>query len=202
MTHAHVHLPRLRYFDKHFGRHAIKLLPGEFLATTEQVLLVTVLGSCVAVCLRDKERGIAGMNHFMLPATAEEAASIHMPARFGVHAMELLINDMLKLGARREALEAKVFGAGTVLDGVTMAKIGEKNADFVREYLAEEHIPLLAQDLCGPHARKVYFFLDSGKVMVKKIRPERVVRVVQEEERYRRRLVGELPQGGEIDLFI
>lgn len=202
MTHAHVHLPRIRYFDKHFDRHAIKLLPGEFLATAEDTVLVTVLGSCVAACLRDKERGICGMNHFMLPATDAAAAAIHMPARFGVHAMELLINDMLKLGARREALEAKIFGAGTVLDGMTLAKIGEKNAEFVREYLANEHIPVVAEDLCGRHARKVYFFLDSGKVMVKKIRPERVGRVVQEEERYRRRLVGEAPQGGDVDLFI
>lgn len=191
-----------RYLDKHFNRNAAKLLPGEYQATDDGLLLVTVLGSCVSACLRDRVTGIAGMNHFMLPDQGTSSSDRLMPARFGTHAMELLINDMLKLGANRRSLEAKVFGGGNVLDGMTKANIGQRNAGFVRAFLAQENIPIVAEDLGADIARKVYFFTDSGKVLIKKIRPQHTL--VQEEESYRRRIDrdSERKTGGDVDLFI
>ncbi|MFC3627194.1 chemoreceptor glutamine deamidase CheD [Vogesella amnigena] len=191
-----------RYLDKHFNRNAAKLLPGEYQATDDGLLLVTVLGSCVSACLRDRATGIAGMNHFMLPDQGSSSSDRLMPARFGTHAMELLINDMLKLGASRRSLEAKVFGGGNVLDGMTKANIGQRNAGFVRAFLAQENIPIVAEDLGADIARKVYFFTDSGKVLIKKIRPQHTL--VQEEESYRRRIDrdSESKAGGDVDLFI
>ncbi|MBP7580475.1 MAG: chemoreceptor glutamine deamidase CheD [Vogesella sp.] len=191
-----------RYFDKSFNRAAAKLLPGEYEASADGLLLVTVLGSCVSACLRDRKTGIAGMNHFMLPDQGSSNSDRLMPARFGTHAMELLINDMLKLGANRNTLEAKVFGGGNVIAGMTTVNIGQRNAGFVRAFLAQENIPIVAEDLGLDIARKIYFFTDTGKVMVKKINPQQTL--VQEEESYRRRIDRDTEQkhGGDIDLFI
>ncbi|WP_147694710.1 chemoreceptor glutamine deamidase CheD [Vogesella mureinivorans] len=191
-----------RYFDKNFNRAAAKLLPGEYEASGDGLLLVTVLGSCVSACLRDRKTGIAGMNHFMLPDQGSSNSDRLMPARFGTHAMELLINDMLKLGANRSTLEAKVFGGGNVIAGMTTVNIGQRNAGFVRAFLAQENIPIVAEDLGLDVARKIYFFTDTGKVMVKKINPQQTL--VQEEESYRRRIDRDTEQkhGGDIDLFI
>ncbi|MDC7717237.1 chemoreceptor glutamine deamidase CheD [Vogesella sp. DC21W] len=191
-----------RYFDKSFNRAAAKLLPGEYEASADGLLLVTVLGSCVSACLRDRKTGIAGMNHFMLPDQGSSNSDRLMPARFGTHAMELLINDMLKLGANRSTLEAKVFGGGNVIAGMTTVNVGQRNAGFVRAFLAQENIPIVAEDLGLDIARKIYFFTDTGKVMVKKINPQQTL--VQEEESYRRRIDRdtEQKQGGDIDLFI
>lgn len=189
------------YYERHFRRQAVKLLPGEYLAVRPGALLVTVLGSCVAVCLRDPASGVSGMNHFMLPRRRETGADDPVSARFGVHAMELLINDMLKLGADRSRLEAKVFGAGAVLAGMERLAVGEMNACFVRDYLAREGIALAAEDLLGDTARKVYFFTSNGKVMVKRLLPERLSTVFSEEERYRRAL-DQAGDGGAVELFV
>ena len=105
-----------RYFDKKFGVDAAKILPGEYFATDGNMLLVTVLGSCVAACIHDARAGVGGMNHFMLPRSEQDPTSpISMSARYGTFAMEILINQLLKMGARRENMEAKVFGGGNVL---------------------------------------------------------------------------------------
>ncbi|HJV07151.1 MAG TPA: chemoreceptor glutamine deamidase CheD [Chromobacteriaceae bacterium] len=190
-----------RYFDKQFGREAIKLLPGEYQALAGSGLLVTLLGSCVAVCLMDRQARVSGMNHFLLPEGSSDWSGSAEPARFGVHAMELLITDMQKLGAQRHRLQAKVFGAGNMLEGMSVVNIGERNTDFIRSYLATEQIPVLAEDLLGNYARKVYFFTDSGKVMVKKLKHSATLE--QEERAYRQRLhQPEEQPGGDIDLFI
>jgi len=186
------------YFDAQFKLPALKLLPGQFAATATPQLLVTVLGSCVAACLRDKRNGISGMNHFMLPE-GSPVGDRGLVTRFGMYAMEELINDMLKLGARRDTLEAKVFGGGNVLHGMKVVNIGEQNSNFVLDYLDNERIPILAEDLLGNHARKVYFFTDTGKVMIRKLKSERVVDVVQEETRYRDQV--EHRGSGDIELF-
>ena len=102
------------YFDRTYDSHAVKVLPGEFYATPKDLLLVTVLGSCVAACIRDPELGIGGMNHFMLPDT-DSAGPAGNAARYGSYAMEMLINQLIKLGAVRARLEAKVFGGGAVI---------------------------------------------------------------------------------------
>ena len=105
------HLASNHYFDRMFSSEAVKVLPGEYFVTTTDVVLVIVLGSCVSACVRGREKGIDGMNHFML-AEATEESSVSASARYGTYAMKILINHLLKLGARRQKLEAKVFGGG------------------------------------------------------------------------------------------
>ncbi|MEM5437831.1 chemoreceptor glutamine deamidase CheD [Paraburkholderia diazotrophica] len=171
------------YFDNHFKRPGVKLLPNEFYTTNEDMVLVTVLGSCVAACIQDRTAGIGGMNHFMLPddgADVAQAASDSM--RYGAYAMEVLINELIKAGGRRERFEAKVFGGAAVLAGMTTMNIGDRNSAFVRRYLALEKIPIVAEDLEGNHPRKVAFMPRTGQVMVKKLRLQQEAGVAEREQ--------------------
>jgi chemotaxis protein CheD len=188
------------YYDRTHGINAVKVLPGEFYATQKDLLLVTVLGSCVAACIRDPDLGVGGMNHFMLP-DADSAGPAGNAARYGSYAMEMLINHLIKLGAARERLEAKVFGGGSVIAGMTHANVGERNAEFVLKFLRTEGIRVVARDLNDVFPRKVYFFSASGRVMVKKLRNMHNNTIVEREISYRSRLVSE-PAGGEVELFI
>jgi len=189
---------RNRYFDRQHERDAVKLLPGEYYVATRDMLLVTVLGSCVAACIRDTRTGHGGMNHFMLPAS-EGAGAAGSAARYGVYAMEILINHLLKLGAQREFLEAKVFGGGNVMPGLTQANVGPRNAAFVRRFLATESIRVAAQDLVDVHPRKVYFFPHSGRVLIKRLRVLPNDAVLVREADYRQRLHG--AADGAVELF-
>lgn len=182
-----------RYFDNHFERPGVKLLPNEFYTTAEDMVLMTVLGSCVAACLHDPYAGIGGMNHFMLPDDgADPGAAASESMRYGAYAMEVLINELIKAGGRRERFEAKVFGGAAVLAGMTTINIGDRNADFVRRYLALERIRITAEDLQGVHPRKVAFMPHNGRAMVKKLRlqvpgvTEREAALAREAERARR----------------
>ncbi|MEK6595605.1 MAG: chemoreceptor glutamine deamidase CheD [Pseudomonadota bacterium] len=195
------HVATNLYFDKSFNSQAVKLLPGEYYVTYKDILLVTVLGSCVAACIRDCYSGIGGMNHFMLPDGGGDAGSpLNASARYGTYAMEILINQLLKLGARRCNLEAKVFGGGNVLDGLTVANVGQRNADFVLKFLQTEKIKIVAQDLVDIFPRKVYFFPKNSKVMVKKLRNLHNTTISQREKDYRSRL-RKVDTGGEVELF-
>lgn len=194
----------LTYFDPALGLQAMKLLPGEYHATATDLAQITVLGSCVAACIRDVGSGIGGMNHFMLPdGPAERAEHFDRAARYGVFAMEVLINSLLKLGARRSSLEAKVFGGGKMMNTtVKQTDVGRRNAGFVLEYLGNEKIPVVAQDLQGNHARKVYFFPKSGKVRVKKLMDLHDRKLQERESDYKSRLSEpRKASGGEIELF-
>jgi chemotaxis protein CheD len=193
------HLATNRYFDRGFDSEAVKILPGEYYVTTGDLVLVTVLGSCVAACIRDKERRIGGINHFMLPA-----GNAHDPlaasARYGVYAMEILINHLLKLGARRQNLEAKVFGGGRVMAALTQSQVGDRNAEFVLEFLQAERIPVAARDLLDIYPRKVYFFPATGRVLVKKLVKLANATLLQREREYAERLT-EGPMAGDVELF-
>jgi chemotaxis protein CheD len=191
----------LDYFDAQFRLPAVKLLPGDYVSTRNPSLLVTVLGSCVAACLRDPVSGVCGMNHFMLPDGQSESGQNSLLARFGVQAMELLILDMQKRGARRDRLQAKVFGAGSVLDGMNIVNVGELNATFIQHYLQVEHIPVLASDLLGQCARKVYFFTDSGKVMIRRLQTESARKLAARERRYQDLVDQRAGEAGSVDLF-
>ena len=188
------------YFDRVHGINAVKVLPGEFYATPDELLLVTVLGSCVAACIRDPQLGIGGMNHFMLPDT-DSAGPAGNAARYGSYAMEMLINHLIKRGAVRSRLEAKVFGGGAVIAGMTQANIGERNAEFVLRFLRTEGIPVVARDLADIYPRKVYFFPGAGRVLVKKLRNVHNDTIVTREIDYRSRL-SRAPSGGDIELFV
>ncbi len=193
------HLATNRYYDRIFGSDAVKVLPGEYFVTTSDMVLVTVLGSCVSACIRDRTKGLGGMNHFMLPSGRDDE-TYSPSARYGAYAMEVLINHLLKLGARREDLEAKIFGGGRVLASLAGSEVGTRNVSFVRDYLANERIPVAAEDLLDVYPRKVYYFPASGRVMLKKMMRMRNDTVIEREREYAERLSGE-PISGDVELF-
>ncbi|HYP83230.1 chemoreceptor glutamine deamidase CheD [Variovorax sp.] len=176
-------LARHHYYDRELERMAVKLLPSQYYVTTNDTVLTTVLGSCVAACLIDIDSGVAGMNHFMLAEDGEghvrEAAE---SMRYGAYAMDVLLREVLRAGARRDRLRAKVFGGGAVLANMTTLNIGDRNADFVLRYLSAQRITVTAQDLRGPHARRVCFLPDSGKAIVRRLRGQAEIGHVHREE--------------------
>ena len=178
------------WYEPHFRSVAVKVLPGEYYVARDELLIVTTLGSCIAVCLWDAGARLGGMNHFMLPDGAGESG------RFGAFAMELLINELLKQGARRSSLEAKVFGGGQVIAGMDTMNVGERNTSFVLEYLRVERIPVIAKDVLGVHPRKVCFMPGAGKAMVKRLPATHA-------ESLREREIAAAPPvvGGTVDLF-
>ncbi len=189
------------YYDRTFDRDAAKILPGEYYFTGKDMLIVTVLGSCVSACIRDRVTGVGGMNHFMLPDGGGDTDSpISASARYGTYAMEILINDLLKAGAKRENLEAKVFGGGAVLRGFSSLNVGERNAQFVRDFLKVENIRVMAEDLNDIHPRKVYYFPRTGKVLVKKLKELNNNTLVNREQDYANRLQTN-KVAGDIELF-
>ena len=189
------------YYDNQLDIEAAKILPGEYYVTGRDMVLVTVLGSCVTACIRDKLSGIGGMNHFMLPdANPDKDNPISTSARYGAFAMEVLINNLLSLGAHRTLLEAKVFGGGNVLPNMTTMNIGQRNAQFALRFLATEKIPVTAKDLIDIYPRKVYFFPKTGKVLVKKLRNMHNDTIVEREKEYSSRLRKETV-AGEVELF-
>lgn len=188
------------YYDRTFDCDAAKILPGEYYFTGKDMLIVTVLGSCVAACIRDRVSGLGGMNHFMLPDGGEGDTLVSASMRYGTYAMEVLINQLLKAGARRENMEAKVFGGGAVLRGFTAINVGERNAEFVLKYLRAEKMRITAEDLNDIYPRKVYFFPRTGKVLVKKLMQVHNDTLVKREQDYASRLKTN-SVGGDVELF-
>jgi len=164
------------YFDQEFGTVAVKILAGECFATADRMAITTLLGSCVSVCLHDPERGVGGMNHFMLPELLQGGRVIHCTgacnsnccARYGACAMRQLLKRLELLGAKRERLEAKLFGAGRIM--ATATDIGGNNAAFAVDYLKKQGIPIVASDLGECCPRKVIFFPATGRAWVKRMR--------------------------------
>jgi chemotaxis receptor (MCP) glutamine deamidase CheD len=154
---------------------------GDVIAGQGQLILHTLLGSCVAVCLRDPVSGVGGMNHILVPSSSTDAG---LTTRCGVQAMELLINEVMKLGGERRRLVAKAFGGANVLHGFQSPTVGELNVSFVRQFLLEEKIPLVAQRLGGASAVTVSFHLDSGEVIVRSVDGSRLPAILREETSY------------------
>jgi chemotaxis protein CheD len=190
------------YFDRTFNCDAAKISPGEYYYTDKDMLIVTVLGSCVSACIRDTKTGIGGMNHFMLPesGSADRDSPISESMRYGTYAMEVLINQLLRNGARRENLEAKIFGGGNVLRSFTTNNVGDRNAAFVKKYLKEEGIKVTGEDLLDIYPRKVYYFPKTGKVLVKKLKQLNNYTLVKREQAYSSKLQTN-DVAGDIDLF-
>lgn len=189
-----------RYRDK--DRIIAKILPGEYYVTTGQEVLATVLGSCVAACIRDVELGIGGMNHFLLPASGGNGdrwgGSTGRATRYGAAAMEQLINDILKYGGSWERLEVKIFGGSKVI--AQMRDIGESNIHFVREYLAREGLSPVAADVGGSSPRYLQYCPHTGKALVRRLAALRDTDVARREQAYLRALQAQSATGG-IDLF-
>lgn len=183
--------------DFHFQYDAVKVLPGEYFVSNEDLLITTVLGSCIAACVWDSHASVGGMNHFMLP----DGDGNDGVGRYGSYAMELLINEMLKKGARRETIQAKIFGGAQVMAGFTSMNVGERNTKFVIDYLATERIPIVSKDVLDIHPRKVCFFPVSGKALVKRLAHSHPETLVVEERKGNAAALARSTSGGSIDLF-
>jgi chemotaxis protein CheD len=183
------------FYDAHFKNDAVKILPGEYFVHDEDMLIMTTLGSCIAACLYDRNAKIGGMNHFMLPDGAGDSG------RYGSYAMELLINEMMKRGAQRMTMEAKVFGGGQVVSGMTTMNVGERNTNFVMDYLKTERIPIVSKDVLDVYPRKVCFLPGSGKAMVKRLAPTNTDALVAQERAAAQKAVPATTGGGSVDLF-
>lgn len=141
---------------------------GEYYVSREPTIIETFLGSCVAVCLFDPKTKNGGMNHFLLPGSAD-LKELKNPARYSINAIEILINTMMKLGANRKTIEAKVFGGANVLPRISdQGAVGSKISEFVVSFLKQEDIYITRSDLGGVKSRKIYLFTDTGEVLLRR----------------------------------
>jgi len=182
------------YFDNHFRSEAVKVLPGEFFVHQEDILIMTTLGSCIAACIWDRDRRVGGMNHFMLPEGTGDSG------RYGSFAMDQLIGELVKRGATRSSMEAKIFGGGAVLEGLSTINVGQRNTDFVLDYLRTERIPVVSKDVLEIYPRKVCFLPSSGKAMVKRLAPTHSETFIAQ-DRLAQQKTAQPPAGGSVDLF-
>ncbi len=193
-----------RYWDKRNNIVAAKLLPGEYYVTHDHELITTVLGSCVSACIRDKETGLGGMNHFMLPETTERRLAnndevvIGKATRYGNYAMEHLINTIIHYGGKRSNLEIKLFGGGKILE--TLGNTGQNNISFVMDYIQTENLKLASHDLGDSYPRKVHYFPHTGRVMMKKIKDLHNETIVKRETQYRASLK-DIEVESDVELF-
>jgi chemotaxis protein CheD len=186
------------YHDSHFANVAVKVLPGEFFVYDEDILVMTTLGSCIAACLWDRERRVGGMNHFLLP---DGGAGSGDSGRYGSFAMDLLIGELVKRGANRSTMEAKVFGGGAVVSGMSSMNVGERNTKFVLDYLRTERISVVSKDVMDIYARKVCFFPASGRALVKRLASTNTEALAMQEREALKRAAPVQSTGGSVDLF-
>ncbi len=192
------HIRRIQ--DTRFPYEVAVILPGEYFVSQEPKVVYTVLGSCISVCLRDPVINVGGMNHFMLAAPASNSALDRWvnSGRYGSFAMEMLINGIVKYGGKKERLEAKVFGGGKIYDSTN--NIGAKNAAWALDYLENEGVALLKADVGDLCPRKIYFFTDSGKVLMKKLDRLDSKSIENEEKQYQSKLE-QVPVKSDVTLF-
>ncbi|WP_446811827.1 chemoreceptor glutamine deamidase CheD [Methylomonas sp. 2BW1-5-20] len=193
-----------RYWDQENQIIAAKLMPGDYYVTKQDEMITTVLGSCVAACIRDAVSGVGGMNHFMLPETSKcrlndrDEAVVGNALRYGNYAMEHLINSILQNGGKRKNLEVKLFGGGKII--ATLGDVGARNIQFVLDYVDTEALNLVSQDLGDIYPRKVNFFPHSGRVRMKKIKDLHNQTIFLREKQYSSS-IKDAPVEGSVELF-
>lgn len=181
------HIRRMR--DARFPHEIASILPGEFFVSREPMVVYTVLGSCISACIRDPVIGVGGMNHFMLPEPKEGASdSWGESTRYGSYAMESLINEILKRGGLKSRLEVKLFGAGKIYEG--NIDVGARNAEWVLAFLKTEGLAPVKTDLGDVFPRKVYYFTESGRVLMKKIERIKNMTIIERETQYATKITG------------
>ncbi|USD43375.1 chemotaxis protein CheD [Vibrio sp. SCSIO 43135] len=178
-----------RFFHRKHQHHMVKVMPGGVYCTNTKEVICTGLGSCIAACVWDPEAHVGGMNHFLLPFDSKDqlrhwhpSDAVTTASRYGSHAMEMLINELIGLGAHRECLHTKLFGGAQMLGKHSM--IGEKNIEFILNYVKQENLTVDALDLGGLEPRKVMFDPLSGKAWLKRIPFTEVHQVKHQEEQY------------------
>lgn len=193
-----------RYWDPSNQIVTAKLLPGEYYVTNGDEMITTVLGSCVSACIRDTVSGVGGMNHFMLPETSHSRihnrgeSVVGNATRYGNFAMEHLINIILKNGGKRKNLEVKLFGGGKII--ATLSDVGNRNIEFVLNYVDTEALKLVSHDLGDIYPRKVNYYPHTGKVRMKKIKDLHNDTIVLREKMYSSS-IKDTPVEGSIELF-
>ncbi|MCB1969793.1 MAG: chemoreceptor glutamine deamidase CheD [Geminicoccaceae bacterium] len=155
-----------RFFDPRFNAISVMVLPGRhYVSAHPGEMIVTLLGSCVAACIRDPEAGVGGLNHFLLPASDTGAwGGTDAAMRYGNYAMEVLINDLIKRGASKARLEVKIFGGSNLIDSEAGAPVGQRNVEFVDRYLDEEGLRPVARHVGGNIPRRIHYYPVSGRV--------------------------------------
>jgi chemotaxis protein CheD len=185
------------HWDAAANSWVVQILPGEYYVTTADEIIATVLGSCVSTCIRDRNTGLGGMNHFMLPDDPRKDTRGDA-LRYGCFALERLINELLKRGAERDQLEIKVFGGGQVI--ASQSDIGRSNVEFVRGYLHDERLVSVAQDVGGQWARRLRYYPRTGRALVKHLSMHEAMKVGTREADFRSKLKQE-KVAGEVELF-
>ena len=183
------------------GAKRLHVVQGEFAVTEDpDVMMGTILGSCVSACMRDRVAGVGGMNHFLLPGERENADGGPQGMRYGVQSMELLLNALYRKGARRERLEVKLFGGARVIDG--LSDIGQQNAAFAERFLASEGITMNGGSLRGDQARRIQFWPVSGRVrQMALVDPNRQVQVFEAERARAKPAPALVADDGDLELF-
>ncbi len=174
---------------------------GEYEASKSPLIIHTILGSCVAVCLYDDINRIGGMNHILLPGKTK-LHEYNSSTRYGINAMELLINSIMKLGGERKLLKAKIFGGAHIIPTISIENsIGRRNSEFVINFLKEERIRLISKDVGGNETRKVMFHTDTGEVFLKRIPNTIAEKYAAKEKQKIKRVERELAKEGDVTLF-
>jgi chemotaxis protein CheD len=148
-----------RHWNPKFQAPLARILPGEIYVTKEDEHISTLLGSCISVCMRDKLTGVGGMNHFMLPTKPTHNA--RSDENYGMYAIELLINGIIKNGGKRHNLECRIFGGGDVISNISH-RVGANNLAFTLNFLRNEKIPILSKNTGAKTAQMVYYHPLSG----------------------------------------
>lgn len=187
------------YYDERVRGMTVYVLPGHHYAQASgDNSISTLLGSCVAVCIKDRDLPIGGLNHFLLPGS--EGDPSQQSARYGVYAMEILINSLIKMGARKSNMEAQIFGGARVIATSGRESVGQKNCEFVRDYLGSEQIRIRSADVGGDRARRIYFFPATGRVQVLNVSQQDNTEVNRNETRISRQ-PSHMFKSGSVELF-
>lgn len=196
------HIKRL--WKEPLDSYIARILPGEYYVTQQDEGISTTLGSCISACIRDTERGLGGMNHFMLPASSDaefqlaKVSGVGSAARYGNYAMEYLINKIMSNGGQRQRLEVKLFGGGRIMENMT--DVGMRNIAFVRNYLKLEGLKVVSEDVGDVFPRMIIYFPQSGRVKVKRLRSLHNNVIADQEKRYLDSVVAK-PVSGDVELF-
>jgi chemotaxis protein CheD len=159
------------------GRPVIHLCTGAVYVSDRRVAIRTLLGSCVSACLYDPVARRGGLNHFVLPALPGDTGT-----RYGFEAMEHLIEECVRIGALRSRLQAKVFGGGHMIGGLSGESVSSRNIAFIRRFLEAAEMPIAAEQLGGEGARELYFFPDNGRTFVRHISGSMISRRIRSQD--------------------
>jgi chemotaxis protein CheD len=198
-----------RYFSPRFDKDIVNISPGEFYATGEPLLISTILGSCISAAVYDSVRKMGGMNHFMLVEGRVVKDDLLSKERYGLYAMESLLNELYRTGSKKKDISAKIFGGARVISSSPHTEIsrqmdiGARNAEYAREFLNNENIPIKADDTGGIYPRRLFMDPLTFKILVKKTRndKQKINQLLEEMESYRKKLDERKDDLGEIILF-